>query len=499
MNRTGLSRILQAAGLALPLLAGSCAREPETRAGASIDVTVIGSFALRPNPLREALGEPDRLLAGATSRGLVRLDPTGQLVPDLAERWRVSDDGLSYIFRLGEARWSNGDPVLAKDVAVSLDAILRAGSRHSLKPYLLVIEGGEAIAAGRRPAGTGINAAMDDIVELRLVAPRPGFLSLLAQPDLALLPRGKRSVAGSYRINKSEGGIRWLKPSAEDAPAIRLTAQPDAASAIRAFLAGRAAMVTGGDAGSLFLARRVTQRGMLRVDPALGVYGYRFVSRRAPLDRADVRRALSMAIDRQQLATDMAQPTVVALSGMAPPALLDQGVGATPAWASASQAERLAAARALLVGVPRLELKVALPQGTGHRAILSQVAENWARLGVRVRPVAFDAPDADLRLVDMVARADLATLFLRPFACTNQPQPCSMIADVLLDQARRERDPARRAILLGQAEQLLIDEVPIIPLTTPVRWSLVRPGLTGFSENRWAHHPLSWLAYSSGR
>jgi hypothetical protein len=88
---------------------------------------------------------------------------------------------------------------------------------------------------------------------------------------------------------------------------------------------------------------------------------------------------------------------------------------------------------------------------------------------------------ADLRLVDTVARYTRAAWFLNQLACPVSPAGCSAEGDALAAQARAERDPQARMALLAQAERAVTAANGFIPIARPLRWSLVRSGVTGFS------------------
>jgi peptide/nickel transport system substrate-binding protein len=95
--------------------------------------------------------------------------------------------------------------------------------------------------------------------------------------------------------------------------------------------------------------------------------------------------------------------------------------------------------------------------------------------------------EADLRLVDAVAAANLATWYLRRFSC-NASFVCSPEADRMLEAARSAPNGAERQARLVEADRLLSELTPFIPLTAPVRWSLVSPRLNGYQANPFARH-----------
>jgi len=101
---------------------------------------------------------------------------------------------------------------------------------------------------------------------------------------------------------------------------------------------------------------------------------------------------------------------------------------------------------------------------------------------------------ADLRLVDATARYGSATWFLNQLACSVHKPACNAAADALLAQARAAKDLRERARLLGEAEAEITAANAFLPIARPLRWSLVRSGVTGFAPNPWGWHPLPPLA-----
>jgi peptide/nickel transport system substrate-binding protein len=99
---------------------------------------------------------------------------------------------------------------------------------------------------------------------------------------------------------------------------------------------------------------------------------------------------------------------------------------------------------------------------------------------------------ADLRLIDEVAPAGLASGYLRHFSC-EASRICDPAADEMMAAARIAPDAAARRGLLANADRILAGLGPFIPLTAPVRWSLVSPRLTGFRPNFVGRHPIGEL------
>src|SRR6478736_3191652 len=122
------------------------------------------------------LSEGAQVFRGATGAGLVALDAQGEIAPALADRWIVTDDGKSYIFRLREGTWPDGAALTGESAREALRLAIRNLRGTSLGLDLAPVDEVRAMA-GR-------------VVEIDLKAPMPDFLRLLAQPELDLAHRG---------------------------------------------------------------------------------------------------------------------------------------------------------------------------------------------------------------------------------------------------------------------------------------------------------------------
>ena len=107
----------------------ACRKERE----GEVRVTVIGQAPRLVDPAQGALSTPDAVLVGNVAQGLVRFDAGGNVIGGLAERWNVSDDGMSYIFRIASTNWPDGRKVTAQQVARILSREIGPRSRNELK------------------------------------------------------------------------------------------------------------------------------------------------------------------------------------------------------------------------------------------------------------------------------------------------------------------------------------------------------------------------------
>jgi oligopeptide transport system substrate-binding protein len=473
-------RKLLAAGAAL-LLLSACTRE-ET---GPVTVSAIGGAPALANPNLAALDAPSAFLAEAAAQGLVRFDPDGEIEPALAQSWIVSDDGLRYTFRLRRIDWPDGGRVTAQQVVARLRAAVAGPSRNPLKPILGLI--------------AAIEPMTDEVLEFTLRAPRPNFLQLLAQPELAIL-RDDRGT-GPYRAAAAPDGSLLLTlppPDDEDAPpppapAIALRGER-APLAVARFAAGAAELVVGGTAGDLPIARAATLPGAaLQFDPVAGLFGLVFQRAEGPLAEPAARRALAMAVDRDAIVAALAIPGLLPRASLLPPGLEEVPAPAAPDWAAVPFVLRRQQAAAALrtlaapAGDQPIRLRVAMPDGPGYRLIFAYLARDWRAVGVTAERVAATDATADLRFVDTVAPAAMAAWYLRNFTCEAN-RVCSAEADAALAAARETPNMAERRQLLANADALIGGAAIFVPIAAPVRWALVAPRLTGFRRNMFARH-----------
>lgn len=478
--------------LFLAVLLGGLLGCEQPRTGA-VHVTVIGEQPSLVDPASGDLDPAEKLLLSNTAQGLVRFDAQGNIVGGLAERWNVSDDGLSYIFRLQTGEWPSGRRIRAQDVARILNRQLARASRNQLKDTVGAV--------------SQVVAMTDRVVAIELEAARPHLLQLLAQPEFALIRNGEGT--GPFTVTQpAEKGplvLTRILPAVEGAEAgeerVTLAASPGEA-AVRDFKTGRTDLVLGGTWSDLGIAIGAQlPRGTLRFDPAIGLFGLVPARAGGPLADPEVRSLLDRAIDRDALIGALGVPDLEPRTS-----ILQQGadggiVPAVPGWSQTPLPERLpelvAEARRLFPreeGEPAPTIRIALPDGPGGAILLARLRSDWAPLGLIVEPAARGSP-ADLRVVDAVAPSTSPAWFLRSFRCEVVPI-CFEEADELLDAARLARDASQRAGLFAEAERQMREQTLFIPLAAPVRWSLVGRDLPGFAENRFARHPLTGLRNS---
>jgi len=476
-------------------------------------------------------GVAEHNILSALLEGLVAEDPqTLAPVPGVAERWEVTPDGCTYTFHLrADARWSNGDPVLASDFVFSFRRMLSPALAAEYAYMLYPLKNGKAFNTGELtdPAQVGATATAERILTLTLEHPTPYLLQLLSHTSW--LPVHPGTIEQHGRIDQRN--TAWTKPAnwVGNGPfaldrweinrelAVRRnphywdtrTVQLDgivflpidsADTEERAFRDGTLHVTSTVPLHRIEYYRR-EHPGLIRFDPYLGTYFYRFNTRVKPLDDVRVRCALAMGIEREQL-------TQFVLKGGQAPAYHFTPPGTGGYTATARFAAKLEEARRLLAeagfpegkGFPPLELLYNTSEQ--HRVIAEAVQQMWKTgLGVDVQLV-----NQEWKVyLDTVRRGDYQIARGSWIGDYNDPKTfldmwvtdggnnrtgwASPDYDRLIQDAARERDPHQRLALLGGAEEILVREMPVAPIYFYVRNMLIQPAVQGWYPTLLDHHP----------
>lgn len=502
------------------LTAGAAAREQSFRI----------SNLVEPESLDPGLvtGVPEHRIVSALFEGLAVNDPRDLTPrPGVARSWSVSRDGLVYTFHLREARWSDGRPVTAHDFVYAWERVLnpRTGAKYAQQLYYL--RNGEAYNRGQLTdfGQVGVRALDDRTLQVTLRAPTPYFLFLTTFYTLYPVPRwaveahgpdwvkpGKLVGNGPFRL------VSWVpqrelviekNPAYWDAASVRLQRvvflpTDDVHTAYKQFLAGESDWVPTVPPAQLEAARR---RPEYYVHPYLGTYYFRFNVTRPPLGDVRVRKALSMAVDREALTRFVTRAGEVPTASFVPAGLPGyEGVRGLP--------YDPAAARRLLAeagypdgrGFPRVELLYNTLEL--HRVIAQAVQQMWKEaLGIHVElaNVEWKVYLARLAKLDyQIARAGWIGDYLDPNTFldlwvtgggNNQTGWSHRRYDQLIAQAGVTVDARERMRLLQEAERILVaEEVPIMPLFTYVNKGLLSRRVRGWYPNILDIHPLKAIS-----
>jgi peptide/nickel transport system substrate-binding protein/oligopeptide transport system substrate-binding protein len=488
-NATRAARAL-VSGLALALAA--CGSQSER----TLRVVTVGDSAALFAAEIAAADSPARMLRSATTEGLVGFDEEGRVIPALADRWIVLDDGQSYIFRLREGTWADGRLLTAQSAQVALREAIAGLKGRSLAIDLATIE--------------DIRVMAPRVVEIRLRQPMPDLLQLLAQPELGLVYHG--TSAGPMALERigDSALLTPIRPEKLGLSAtgdwggrirtIELSAQTGQ-RAVEQFRRGDADLMLGGTAiqfpltGSLGIGR-----GAIKMDAVPGLFGLAVMNESGVLADAATREAVSMAIDRDALVGAFGVAGWSATARVVPEDA-PEGLGASgERWPGMSLDDRRNKARAAIErwriqkgGNNAPALRIALPEGPGAAIIFNRLAADFGSIGISLER-AVRRQDADLQLVDTVARYTASSWYLNQFNCGLNRGACDLGTDALMVQVRLTGDADTRSRLLGEAEASLTHANVFLPLAQPMRWSLARGDATGFSINRLGFHPLMPLA-----
>ncbi|RXK53255.1 peptide ABC transporter substrate-binding protein [Oleiharenicola lentus] len=481
-------------------------------------------------------GLPEINVASTLFEGLVGEHPeTGAPVPAVAERWEISADGLTWTFHLrANAKWSNGEPVTAHDFVASIQRVLNKSLGADNAAMLFVLANAESWYQGGVTdfAQVGALALDDRTLRLTLAHPAPYLPSLLCLPvwypvPLRTLEQHGGSTARDTRwtepanlvgngpfvlkVNRrSEVIIVEKSPTYWDAATVRLRAihfhpAADVDAEERAFRAGQLHLTEALPVAKVDSYRK-EKSPALRISPFLDTYFYRLNTTRPGLDNALVRRALSLALDRAAITDKItrggqrpaASFTPHGLDGYTPPASLREDT---------AEAKRLLAEAGFPEGRGLPPLEIMINSSGNHRVIAEAVQQMWRRLGVTVEVNNMEQSSlfAKRRALDYsVLRSEWVADFADPKSfldvfrggsSNNHTGWNNLRYDALLHAADRTAEPAARHELLAQAETLLLEELPIIPIYHFTTVRLVHPAVRGWHPLPLDRHPYKhvWL------
>ena len=454
-----------------------------------VEVAVIGeSSTLFQSGPRLPLAA--QLIRSATAEGLVGFDEQGRVIPALADRWIVTDDGQSYIFRLRDGTWPDGSNITG-DSARS--ALLQVISKLRETPLGADLAGIQEI---RAMAGR--------VLEIRLNGPVPDLLQLLAQPELGLARKGRG--AGPMKLSRDgrTAVLRPIPPEDRGLPGEEDWKQRSrvlhlhafsAAKAIERFDNGETDIVLGGrieDFPRLDIAG--LSRGAIRLDPVGGLFGLAVLHADGFLVSPANREAVAMAIDRDALIAAYSVGGWTASNRIVSSGADGDSGLVGERWSEMSLTERRSVAASRVSNWRgKVSLRIAMPVGPGADVLFARLHDDLKSIGIESRRVG-DTAAADLRLVDLIARYPRASWFLNQLSCANFRGLCNSAADTRAAQAIVQTSIASRAGLQAEAEAQLMAANIFIPFGPPIRWSLISGDVTGFAPNRWGTHPLMPLA-----
>lgn len=476
-------------------------------------------------------------ITGDLYEGLMTQDAAGEAVAGAAESWTVSDDGLVYTFKLRpEGKWSNGDPVTAGDFAFAFHRIMDPATAAGYASMLFPIRNAEKVAGGSLPGSDlGVKVIDDLTLEITLEAPTPYFLELLTHQTGYPL----------HQASVEANGDKFTQPGllVTNGPFMLVSFQPndkivmaknphyhDAANvAIDTInwipFEDRAACMRRFEAGEIDICADVAAEQMdyvktnladaLRIAPYLGTY-YLPVKGAdgSPLKDPRVRRAISMVLDRDFIADQVWQGTMLPGWSLVPPGIVNY-VDPAPmmSYKDMDPLDREDEAKKLLAeaGVAEGSLTVELRYNTSenNKNTMAAVADALSTIGIRgeLNEVegatyfnylreggAYDIARAGW-IGDYNDPQNFLFLFQTPVNF-NYPRWSNADYDALIAKAAVTTDLAERAGILAEAEVIFLDNVPAIPILYYSSRALVSPKVGGYDDNLMNAHGTRWLSIS---
>lgn len=455
--------------------------------------------------------------------GLTTLDHHATVAPGVATTWGVSPDGRTYVFKLRpEARWSNGELVVAADFVAALQRLVDPATASGYAQYIDVIANAADITAGRKPPQSlGVTAPNDSTVVIELAAPAAYLPTLLSHPctcpvhrgTLATNPQGlarpgvmvsngafvlEKWVPGSY-ILAFRNRYYWNN-AATRLDGVKYLLIADENAELARYRSGELEITYVVPRGQ-FDWIKANLGKELHVSPQLTTYYYGFNLRRAPFrDNPKLRRALSLVIDRDKLAQLVLRVGELPAWGWVPPGIdhyrsQSFDYAGTPLPERVREAQRLYAQAGYAREHP-LRFELRYNSGEVHTKLAVAVASMWKEaLGAEVRltQVEFKSllQDIDRGDVEMFRSSwvgdynDAYTFaqYLKSEVGVNLPHYSSAEYDGLVTRAAAETDLDRRESLLEQAERVALRDHPLIPLYFYVNKHLVKPEVTGWYDD----------------
>jgi len=459
--------------------------------------------------------------------GLVGEAPDGSLVPGGAVSWSVSDNGLRYIFQLRrDASWSNGDPVTAQDYVAGLRRGVDAATGSQYAQMLMPIKGAASIVSGLAPpSALGVRALDEYTLELRLATPAPYVLSLLTHPvcypihraslkkyGAAFTRPGKLISNGAYTLSEwaVQSHIELVRNRHywDDAHtvvnAVSYYPTENLSAELKRYRAGEIDWTYDIPVSQIDWIREHLP-GELHIDPYFGLYFYGFNLTQPPFDNADLRKALTLAVDRDTLLNKVRGLGETAAYGWIPPGTPGYEA-ARPEWADWTQAKRDAEALRLYRKAGYSEqnpLQIELRYNTheDHRRIAIVLSYMWRKaLGVQTRLVNEEwkvfLQNRRFKKVTQVFRSSWIGDYNDPFAFlellktghgANDYGYSNPEYDQLLAEISAERDPQQRLQLMSQAERMVIRDLPVLPIYFYTTKRLIKPCVAGVVPNVMDH------------
>lgn len=439
--------------------------------------------------------------------GLTRFAVDGKVEPGLASRWDVSPDGRVYTFHLRTGvKFHNGAAFTARHVIQSFRRVLDPASRGGRGQPLYGIAGARAFADGK---GTtlGLASSDDSTVTITLESPSATFVKMLALPVASIVPDSAGADFGQHPIGtgpwrlvewKHDDYVKFARNESYFGGAPKfdtLVARiiPEPTTAVAEFESGAVDVLYIPEDQTREWEGKPEKKSMLQSAPALRLWYMGVNVTRGPLKDARVRQAIAHAIDTKTLLDQALNGRGRVAAGVIPPAL--EGADTT----RAALAYDTTAARKLLADAGfanGIDLELWSSQTPPFPRLSEAIQAYLKAVGIRVKLVQRDAitmrsaaraGQTDLVLKDWFADYPDAENFLYPLLHSVNKGVGGNVSfyqnpafDKLVDQARVERDDAKRAGLYREADAMAYADVAVVPLFFYNDLFAVQPWVKGF-------------------
>ncbi len=461
--------------------------------------------------------------------GLTTFDARGNIVPGAAERWSVSEDGLTWTFQLREdGKWSDGQPVTAGDFVHAFQRLLDPETAASLAHFMYPVRNAAAVNAGAAPpTALGVRAEAPRTLVVELEQPFPFFAERLIYPTGYPVPvhaverLGDDWVKPGNMVSNGAFVLEDWQPHAHvtlrrnshfhDADSVTLEGvrylpTGDSHAAFSRYRAGEIDAIGDFPSGEMDWVRR-NLVDHLRLTPLVSIMYLVFNVTRPPFDDMRVREALGIAIDRELLTGRVLRSDEVPSVSLVPP-LVPGYQSAVPVMEE--RTARLERARALLEDAGHgsedpLAVTLRYISGDESKRVQVAIAAMWKDIGVAttLHHTELKSHFADLRQGNFeVAQAGwfgennpehYLNLLVSDTGDVNYGRFASKAFDALMARAHAEPELERRLDLLREAEVVGLAEHPVTPLYAVTIRALVHPRVGGWHPNPRNVHGARYL------
>ena len=466
--------------------------------------------------------------------GLVTIDRELNIVPDLAQDWDISSDGRIYTFYLRpEATFHDGRPVTAEDFRWSLERVTNPLTESPVvDQYLGDIVGVKEKLNGDAQTISGIRVIDDHSLEITIDAPKSYFLAKLTYPTGFVLDR-TNVEAEPKRWFRRPNGTGPFKLSQYDVGEKLLLTRFDGYHLGPAYLEEVEMILSGGTSMLMYENDEIHVTGvsladldrildpgnalnaeLLEAPPTFSVQYIGMNVNEPPLDDPKVRRALNMAIDKQEIATIVLADQVVPANGILPPGFPGfnqdlEGYEFDPVKARQLLAESTYGDD--LENMPTVTITTAGSFGASVSLDMEVVLQMWEKnLGITAefQQTEFATFLKDLHkrrfqmfdigwIADYPDPENFLDVLFHSESSNNHTNYSNPEVDALLEQARTEVDESLRYRLYNQVEQMIIDDAPWVPLWySGERYVLIKPKVRDYELSQLYIPRLRYVYFS---